>query len=311
MTRSDVSGLSYSPSLTRPFDQEPRTGQFTLGRPAVPPVPPLADPPRWTPLARPTETPGEPDEPVPPNSFGNAMARRVQRLGNRPRKLQRRPDATYPQSPAGGLVTDPLGPRTDPFGFPGSDLDRRLDAEAAALVTRSATAENGFGVATSELVRLLRERAGELYSVDDTAQALADDVIERADADAAAVLIPDGSIWRVSAGVGLRPLERRLELADSHWLIIEIGSAGRAVLIEDTDIIRQQLSGAPLAAWRHLMAVPVPDIRGIVVLARGEEGGPFSDHDLSAVIAPVREAAALLAQAVETRRLARLLGPLA
>ena len=60
------------------------------------------------------------------------------------------------------------------------------------------------------------------------------------------------------------------------------------MLIEDTDIIRQQLSGAPLAAWRHLLAVPVPDIRGIVVLARGQEAGPFTDHDLSAVIAPVR-----------------------
>jgi CheY-like chemotaxis protein len=338
VTRSDVTGLSYSTSLTRPFDQEPRTGQFTLGRPAVPPLaappqaappqaapplaapppatPPLADPPRWAPLARAADAPGDPsvpdEPPVPPSTFGNAMARRVQRLGNRPRKLQRRPgpDATYPQPPTGGLVTDPLGPRTDPFGFPGSDLDRRLDAEAAALVTRAGTAENGFGVATGELVRLLRERAGELYSVDDTAQALADDVIERADADAAAVLIPDGSTWQVSAGVGLRPLELRLELTEAHWLIIEIGSAGRAVLIEDTDIVRQQLSGAPLAAWRHLMAVPVPDIRGIVVLARGEEGGPFSDRDLSAVIAPVREAAGLLAQAVETRRLARLLAPL-
>ena len=99
-------------------------------------------------------------------------------------------------------------------------------------------------------------------------------------------------------------------LEDSHWLITEIGSAGRAVLIEDTDIIRQQLAGAPLAAWRHLLAVPVPDVRAIVVLARGSEGGPFTDRDLSAVIAPVREAAALLAQAVQTRRLARVLNPL-
>src|SRR4029453_9092949 len=105
-------------------------------------------------------------------------------------------------------------------------------------------------------------------------------------------------------------LERRLELQESHWLITEIGSAGRAVLIEDTDIIRQQLSGAPLAAWRHLLAVPVPDIRGIVVLARGKEAGPFTDHDLSAVVPPGREAAPLLAQAVEARRLARMLNPL-
>ena len=135
-------------------------------------------------------------------------------------------------------------------------------------------------------------------------------MIERADADAAAILVPDGPVWRVSGGVGLRPLERRLVLEEAHWLISEIGSAGRAVLIEDTDIIRQQLSGAPLAAWRHLLAVPVPHVRAIVVLARGQEGGPFTDRDLSAVIAPVREAAELLAQAVQTRRLARMLSPL-
>jgi hypothetical protein len=234
----------------------------------------------------------------------------MQRLGNRPRKLQRRPgqpEVFEPRLP-NGLVTDPLGPRTDPYGLPISGLDRRLDAEAAALVTRGA--ENGFALQTADLVRILHERAGELYSVSDTAQVLADDVIDRADADAAAILVPDGPVWRVSGGVGLRPLERRLELSDSHWLITEIGSAGRAVLIEDTDIIRQQLSGAPLAAWRHLLAVPIPDVRGIVVLARGKEAGPFTDRDLSAVIAPVREAAALLAQAVESRRLARALGPL-
>jgi CheY-like chemotaxis protein len=322
----EVAGVSYSASITQPFDEQPRTGQFQM--PGGPQTPSKST--RW---ARPgpgsTQSPGQSSGQSPSPGSGpaagakstsnkpftgiassSAMARRM--LGNRPRKLQRRPglpEMTEPRQPTGmGLVTDPLGPRTDPYGFPASDLDRRLDADAAALVTRGA--EGGFALRTAELVRMLHERAGDLYSVSDTAQVLADDVIERADADAAAILVPDGPVWRVSGGVGLRPLERRLELPESHWLITEIGAAGRAVLIEDTDIIRQQLSGAPLAAWRHLLAVPVPDVRGIVVLARGKEGGPFSDRDLSAVIAPVREAAALLAQAVQTRRLARLLDPL-
>ena len=316
VTRSEaVEGVSYSTAITRPFDQEPRTGQFRL--PDADPET-SAPPPRWARHAPGQSTvnaagAGPVEPPLRGTTNSNAMARRMQRLGNRPRKLQRRagqPEALEPHTPTGmGLVTDPLGPRTDPYGFPASALDRRLDAEAAALVTRGG-AESGFALRTAELVRMLHERAGDLYSVSDTAQVLADDVIERADADAAAILVPDGPIWRVSGGVGLRPLERRLELQEAHWLITEIGSAGRAVLIEDTDIIRQQLSGAPLAAWRHLLAVPVPDIRGIVVLARGKEGGAFTDRDLSAVIAPVREAAALLAQAVETRRLARMLDPL-
>jgi hypothetical protein len=234
--------------------------------------------------------------------------RRMQRLGNRPRKLQRNAGAETLRIPPGiGLVTDPLGPRTDPYGLAAA-LDRRLDAEAARGEFEDPSAERPDGPVS--LVRELLARSGELYGVSDTAQVLADDVIERADADAAAILVPDGPIWRVSGGVGLRPLERRLILEDAHWLITEIGAAGRAVLIEDTDIVRQQLAGAPLAAWRHLLAVPVPDVRAIVVLARGHEAGPFTDQDLAAVIEPVQEAAVLLRQALQIRRLARRLGPL-
>jgi CheY-like chemotaxis protein len=308
LTESEVAGLSYSSSITRPFGEEPPTGSFPLNIPQPPPARPTQ---RWSRNSSQPVAPA-PAEPQ-PGDPGPATPRRMPRLGPRPRKLQRNPtnDPTYYTPPSLGLVTDPLGPRTDPYGFPSSALDRRLDAEAASLVSsRPVTGDNGVSLRTGDLVRLLHQRAGDLYGVSDTAQVLADDVIERADADAAAILVPDGPVWRVSGGVGLRPLERRLVLEDSHWLITEIGSAGRAVLIEDTDIIRQQLSGAPLAAWRHLLAVPVPDVRAIVVLARGQEGGPFTDRDLSAVIAPVREAAALLAQAVQTRRLARALGPL-
>jgi hypothetical protein len=47
-----------------------------------------------------------------------------------------------------------------------------------------------------------------------------------------------------------------------------------------------------------------------VILARGQEAGPFTDRDLTAVVPTVREAATLLAQALEARRLARLLSSL-
>jgi hypothetical protein len=139
---------------------------------------------------------------------------------------------------------------------------------------------------------------------------LADEVVERADADAAAVLVLDGQVWRVSAGVGLRPLERRLVLDDTHWLIEETAIGGRALLVEDTDIVRQKLSGAPLAAWRHLMTLPIGELRAAVILARGGDAGPFRERDLAAVVDPVREAAGLLERALQIRRLARLLAPM-
>jgi hypothetical protein len=158
-----------------------------------------------------------------------------------------------------------------------------------------------------ELVNLLRERTGELFGVGDTAQVLADDVVERAEADAAAVLVPDGAVWLVGGGVGLRPLERRLVLDLAHWLITEIAVEGRALLVEDTDIVRPKLAGAPLAAWRHLMAVPIPDVHAAVVLARGEQAGVFTDRELAAIVGPVREAGPLLQRAMDIRDLARAL----
>jgi hypothetical protein len=159
-------------------------------------------------------------------------------------------------------------------------------------------------------VRALLDRRSELFGVAETAQVLADEVVERGESDAAAVLVPDGAQWRVSGGVGLRPVERRLLLDRSHWLISEIALGGRALLIEDTDIVRPRLAGAPLAAWRHLLAVPVPGIRAAVVLARGQEADRFSERDLAAVVPVVTEAGPLLTAALQMRELARVLGPL-
>jgi hypothetical protein len=144
----------------------------------------------------------------------------------------------------------------------------------------------------------------------ETAQVLADEVVERGESDAAAVLVPDGVRWRVSGGVGLRPLERRLLLDMSHWLISEIAIGGRALLIEDSDIVRPRLAGAPLAAWRHLLAVPVPGMRAAVLLARGQEALRFTERDLAVVVPIVAEAGSLLADALELRELARVLASL-
>ena len=204
------------------------------------------------------------------------------------------------------VVTEPqpdlvLGDDYDPFF---ASAPQTLDDLQPETAVRQADAS------VVELVRALLERSEELYGVPETAQVLADEIVERADADAAAVLIPDGSIWRVAAGVGLRPLERRLVLESSHWLIAEAALQGRALLIEDTDIVRQKIAGAPLAAWKHLMCLPLIDLRAALVVARGGEAGPFTERDLAAVIDPIREATGLLDRALDVRRLARQLAPL-
>jgi hypothetical protein len=161
-----------------------------------------------------------------------------------------------------------------------------------------------------DLIAALAARSGELFGVADTAQVLADDLVERAEADAAAVLVPDGNLWRVSGSVGLRPLERRAVLDAGHWVITQIALGGQVLLLQDTALARPKLAGAPLATWRHVLAVPVPQVQALVILARGPAAPPFGEADLARVAGPVAEAAALLATAMQTRRMARLLAPL-
>jgi hypothetical protein len=219
----------------------------------------------------------------------------------------RTPEALFPGAPPNSPGRG-IGLHRSRDRGKGKGLERHPGFTPAAGVHAAPPAQRPDDVHT--WVRNLLDHRGQLFGVNETAQVLADEVVERGESDAAAVLMPDGSRWRVSGGVGLRPLERRLLLDTSHWLIAEIAVGGRALIIEDTDIVRPRLAGAPLAAWRHLLAVPVPSIRAAVVLARGQEASRFTDRDLAAVVPVVAEAADLLSAALRMRELARVLAPL-
>lgn len=270
-------------------------------RPAAPaPAPQVAPPP--APQVAPP-----PAAPAPPAARGPVTA---------PPPAPARPEPLAPREsgppPAPARPYGP-GPATK---SPGKSRGRGRDAReqhpgfTPAAGLHAAPPLEAPSDAVHVLARMLLDRRAELFGVTETAQVLADEVIERGEADAAAILVPDGARWRVSGGVGLRPLERRLLLDTSHWLISEIAVGGRALLIEDTDIVRPRLAGAPLAAWRHLLAVPVPAIRAAVVLARGQEAARFTEKDLAAVVPVVSEAGPLLQAALLTRELARSMGPL-
>ncbi len=115
-----------------------------------------------------------------------------------------------------------------------------------------------------------------------------------------------GSIWRVAAGVALRPLEYRLQLAPDSWLVERIANAGKGILIEESDVARQDLRGAPLASRTHLMAVPVTQVHAVLVLSRDRKE-PFSEASLAALAGLAEEAGPLLQRAIDVRSLARLL----
>jgi len=270
-----ASPVSPGAARSAPVRPAPGTGS---GSPAARTVPAPPAAPAPAPASAPAQAPAPEAGPPTATPAPDRVARPLGRPERGGRGRARDPRAQHPGfTPAKGLEAPSTATPVDP-----------VSAAVAALL----------------------DRRSELFGVAETAQVLADEVIERGDADAAAVLVPDGGRWRVSGGVGLRPLERRLLLDTSHWLISEIAVGGRALLIEDTDIVRPRLAGAPLAAWRHLLAVPVPSLRAAVVLARGQEAARFTERDLAAVVPLVAEAKPLLQAALRMRELARTLGQL-
>jgi hypothetical protein len=172
---------------------------------------------------------------------------------------------------------------------PGADAELPLGAEAAA-----------------SLVRQLTAAVHELYGVRETAEVVVADAVERTSAHAGALLVPDDGRWRVAAGLHLRSLEHRYELDSDSWLVDEIARGYRGVIIENTDVARTGLHGAPLASRRHLLAVPVPTVEGLLLVARDEDPA-FTEDDVLTLARVGQEAAPLLSAALDTRALARAL----
>jgi hypothetical protein len=163
--------------------------------------------------------------------------------------------------------------------------------------------------ASDEYVAALIAWARDLTGVAECAEVVVAELAERVGAEAAVLLLPDGDEWRVAGGTGLRPLEERARLAEDHWLVRNVVLAGDGLLTDDTDAVRDEMIGAPLASWQRVVAVPVPDVRGLFVAARS--GETFGEDALAVAVAVADEAAPLLKDALAVRTLARALAPYA
>jgi hypothetical protein len=159
---------------------------------------------------------------------------------------------------------------------------------------------------TADPVLALLEQVDGLYTLDETAAVIVDDAVVRGMADSGVLLVPDGGLWRVAAGVAIRPLEYRLQLTQESWLIDNVAGAGKGILIQDSDVARQNLRGSPLASRAHLLAVPVPEIHAVLLLARDRDE-PFTEQALASVADLAAESVPLLQRAMELRELARAL----
>jgi len=222
------------------------------------------------------------------------------------------PMETTGADPGAGPDSGPAQPQDTPAQEwtqePGPPL---LEGLPGPLV-RPASASPAERQIAQHLVIELTDRIGDLLGMADTAHLLVQDVLEAAEADAVALLVPDGAVWRASGGIGLRAVERRMVLDGAHWLIEQVAHGGRIVALQgtNTEAARQRWAGAPLSAWRHLLAVPIPQVQAVVILARGPDSAPFADEQLSAIAVSLDGAGTALLSALQIRHLARLMDPL-
>jgi hypothetical protein len=158
-----------------------------------------------------------------------------------------------------------------------------------------------------DLVRELMPLVARLSRLPEVAEMARVRVTSVVPCEASAVLLRDGDVWRVAAGDRLRPLEERVQIPSTHWLVTEVVEQGHGLLFRDTDIARTRLSGAPLASWPDLLAMPVPDVDAVILLARRDK--PFGRADLTAARQSLGAATLQLQEAVDTRDLARALSP--
>lgn len=165
-------------------------------------------------------------------------------------------------------------------------------------------------LSTANLVMTLLDRVPDLLGVNVIAAAVAEDACARVSAQGSAVIIADQGRYVVAGGVGLRPLETRLQLDPAHWLIREVVRAKHGVIVEDTDIARRDLAGAPLGALQHLLAVPLVDTDGLVLVARDVEGVAFTSTELASIAQLASEASGPLREAMQVRQLGRALAQL-
>jgi hypothetical protein len=154
-------------------------------------------------------------------------------------------------------------------------------------------------------VELLLRDVSLLPRLSQTAEVVRKDATVTVPADASAVLVPDGDIWRVESGHNLRPLEERLQLDPAHWVVAEVAMQRRGLMIKNTDIARNRLAGAPLASWANWLALPVGDTDVIVVLVRDESA--FTKADLARAAEAIAHMASEVRHAVAVRALARAL----
>ena len=103
--------------------------------------------------------------------------------------------------------------------------------------------------------RQLLDQVAGLPSLSMLAQRLAAEVAVENGVDVAVLVHDARDGWGVAGGAGLRSLEWGQRIEDTHWLVVTGQDRGPSLHIPDTDRVRADLVGAPLASRAQLVRV--------------------------------------------------------
>jgi hypothetical protein len=99
----------------------------------------------------------------------------------------------------------------------------------------------------------LRQAVAGIPALPNAVQALAVEVAGTSGADVVVLVRDDSGTWSVEGGVGLRTFEWGQTLDDNDWLVMTGRDKYPSLLVADTDAVRGDLVGAPLASRRQLV----------------------------------------------------------
>lgn len=159
-----------------------------------------------------------------------------------------------------------------------------------------------------DLIEQLISRTADVMPVRLLADVIGEDIAVNAAAEAVAVLIQAGEDFITIGGAALRAVERRGRISRDHWLVAAVVRREQALVVENTEMVRRQLQGAPLASREHVMALPIAGVAGLVIAARSEDA--FDEHSIHVALGTANQAGPHLVASIRARELARLLAPL-
>jgi hypothetical protein len=85
------------------------------------------------------------------------------------------------------------------------------------------------------------------------ADVIARELVAASGAHVAVMVRDDAGCWRVEGGAGLRSFEWAQTLEDDHWLVWTGRDQHPSLMVMDTDVVRGELIGAPLASRLQLV----------------------------------------------------------